>query len=510
MNPTCPSSLFKFFTLLSFVFLFTACPASITEPELGEATEDLPVINSLPAAQAYGELFRADQSSLLDRAYPAGQAGNNVYAVDEFVVLYEDEDLENARQDSATLAAEYGSRFREVRSCGCTENFNVRLWRVDSIGGTERGTSGSNTVANKIGKEDDGVSPNSFLFPSRPASNWIFPDYGALASGYSPLPHPAGDNPIKIAVLDSGIDLSLEATDIPGQGKLYFWKNPNEPIVNGTHDGTDIFCFEDDVTGWDFVNNDNNPSDDNSHGTHVAGIIARQLAQNAPEIPYVFMPLKVLDENGVGTTFDAMCAVLYAAYHRADIINASWGFYGDPDPLLERALIRAQNRGSIVVTGAGNDGMNLNEVRHFPGQFGLRDNSVIKSVIVAGGLENNPTRLWESTNFRTDAPTYPGIIAAPAKNITSLVPAFVSSNNLAEKSGTSMAAAYLSALMASYVHYRPDDLPRVIRPNMIKLISEAHSPRYFISNGVQYPYYGFNWFNVPEAYQEHQSEMRVN
>ena len=52
------------------------------------------------------------------------------------------------------------------------------------------------------------------------------------------------------------------------------WTNSFEIPDNGLDD--DENGFVDDVRGWDFVNDDNNPDDDNSHGTHVAGIAAAE------------------------------------------------------------------------------------------------------------------------------------------------------------------------------------------------------------------------------------------
>lgn len=470
--------------------------------------EDLVVIDTDAPSSTYDQLLRAHRNDLRMRNYRAGDAGLNPYSVDEFVVLYEDEDIANAVPDSARLAEIYGSRFREVKSCGCLDDFQVRLWRIDSIGGTERGRGGSDKVANDIGKESDGVSPNYYLFPQRPNNGFNSPAFTRLPQAFQPTSHPAGDDPIVIALLDSGVDLQLQGRNIPGQGSIYFWRNPNETARNGASEGPDPFCLPDDLIGWDFVNGDNNPNDDNSHGTHVAGIIAKQLTENAPDLPFTIMPLKVLDQNGVGTSFDATCAVLYAAFHRADIINASWGFYGDPDPLLERALERAEREGIFTSTGAGNDRVNLNEVRHFPGQFGLRDNNVIRGVAVVGGL--NGDKLWNQTNFRTDGDVLEGIIAAPAEEVESLVPTFVSPDQLATKSGTSMSAAYLTALAATYRRLRPDDRPGVMRHNLLRMIVLGGTTGYFRSNGERYPYYPFDWFEVGERYETYRDEMRVN
>jgi thermitase len=111
--------------------------------------------------------------------------------------------------------------------------------------------------------------------------------------------------------------------------------------------------------GYDFINSDNNPDDDNGHGTFVAGI-ASAVINNGQGISGIsenaqIMPLKVLDANGEGYESDVALAVRYAADNGAKIINLSLG--GDtPSQLLEDAVNYADSLGSIVVASSGNEG----------------------------------------------------------------------------------------------------------------------------------------------------------
>ncbi len=116
------------------------------------------------------------------------------------------------------------------------------------------------------------------------------------------------------------------------------------------------------VPGWDFVNGDSHPNDDNSHGTHVAGTLA-QSTNNFIGVAGVahgasLMPLKVLNRYGSGSYADIADAIIWAADNGADVINMS---LGGPSPsiTLEQALAYAYNQGVTIVAAAGNDEANI-------------------------------------------------------------------------------------------------------------------------------------------------------
>ena len=140
-----------------------------------------------------------------------------------------------------------------------------------------------------------------------------------------------GSDIITIAVIDSGVDLSHE--DLQG-----------------------IF-----VPGYDFVENDTIPQDDDGHGTHVVGIIAA-LTNNNKGVAGVtwgqnvkIMPLKVFGNNATTTHFHVAKAFVYAVDHGAKIINASLGSPG-PSALLQDAVRYAHQNDVVMVCAAGNDG----------------------------------------------------------------------------------------------------------------------------------------------------------
>ena len=158
-----------------------------------------------------------------------------------------------------------------------------------------------------------------------------------------------GNTDIIIGMLNTGIDPQHE--DLAQN----IWTNAGEVAGNGIDDDHDGYV--DDVHGWNFVNNTNDPSDDAGHGTHVAGI-ASAVANNGVGIAGVswhskLMPVKVLDMNGEGLYSDIALGITYAAENGAKIINMSFGGYL-PSSLLEAALLNAYPT-SLLVASAGND-----------------------------------------------------------------------------------------------------------------------------------------------------------
>ncbi len=136
---------------------------------------------------------------------------------------------------------------------------------------------------------------------------------------------------VTIAVIDTGVKQSLE--DLAG--------------TNFT-------------AGWDFVNNDNDPTDDEGHGSHVAGTIAQTTNNGAgvAGIAYnaTIMPVKVLDKRGSGSFDDIADGIYWATDNGADVINLSLGGSSDLD-ILSDAVDYAWNHGVVVVCAAGNDGV---------------------------------------------------------------------------------------------------------------------------------------------------------
>ena len=126
------------------------------------------------------------------------------------------------------------------------------------------------------------------------------------------------------------------------------------------------------LTGYDFVNDDNDATDDQAHGTHVAGTIAQATNNGigimgiAPNVS--ILPVKVLDSNGSGINTDTIDGINYAVQQGADVINLSLGSTSF-SAAEESAVNAAVNAGVVVVGATGNDGDKTGNGTYYPGSY---------------------------------------------------------------------------------------------------------------------------------------------
>jgi serine protease len=117
------------------------------------------------------------------------------------------------------------------------------------------------------------------------------------------------------------------------------------------------------VPGFDFINDDAHPNDDQGHGTHVAGTIAQSTDNELGVAGVAFgcsiMPVKVLDADGAGSHFTIAQGIVFAVENGARVINLSLGGPGQSQTLRD-AIALAHRQGVTVVCAAGNDFFNGN------------------------------------------------------------------------------------------------------------------------------------------------------
>ncbi len=238
-----------------------------------------------------------------------------------------------------------------------------------------------------------------------------------------------------VAVIDTGIDFNHSSFSHA------IWTNPGEIPGNGIDD--DHNGYIDDVHGWNFVKNTNNPSDDEGHGTHVSGIVlgTTQSIFTTPttDSNIRIMPLKFLDADGTGATSDAIKAIYYAANNGARVMNNSWG--GGPYSMaLAEAITYAYNKDIVFVVAAGNSGENNDASPSFPANYDMPN---IVSVAATDDSDNK-------ANFSNYGPATV-LLSSPGVRILSTYPGGV----FAHMSGTSMAAPIVAGVAAMMRYQSP-------------------------------------------------------
>lgn len=229
-----------------------------------------------------------------------------------------------------------------------------------------------------------------------------------------------GSKSILVADIDTGIDYR------------------HEDLVNNLWDGI----------GYDFVNNDNLPFDDQSHGTHTAGTIGatggngKGISGVSPKVS--IMALKFITAEGGGTTSDAVRAIDYAISKGVRIMSNSWGGRaepGDDNQALVDAVARADAAGILFVAAAGNDGTDNDADPVYPAAIDLPHVLTVAS-----------TSPRDSISFFSNYGRNSVDVGAPGGGILSTVP----NNGYTTFNGTSMACPHVAGLAALILAEKPE------------------------------------------------------
>lgn len=206
------------------------------------------------------------------------------------------------------------------------------------------------------------------------------------------------------------------------------------------------------VAEIDFVNHDNDATDDHGHGTHVAGIIASRDALYKGVAPDVsLMAAKVLDSTGSGWSSDVINGINWCVSHGADVINLSVGgstlYTSACDSNLDaQAVNNAVNQGVVVAVAAGNSG-SVN---------GISSPGCASKAITVGAIDKNDGRtIFSNEGSELD-------VVAPGVSVTSLN-APLKGGGFVAFSGTSMATPHVVGLAALLLEKNPNLSPQQVR-----------------------------------------------
>jgi subtilisin len=212
--------------------------------------------------------------------------------------------------------------------------------------------------------------------------------------------------------------------------------------------------------GVNLLNRDLLPFDDNGHGTHIAGTIAAASIQRgivgvAPRAS--IHPVKAFDQTGSAYISDIIAGIDWCVQNDLDIINMSFGMK-TYNKSLELAVLNAYHAGKIIVASSGNDGNKL--VIDYPARF-------TQVVSVGATTKNNKIAPFSNRGRRID-------IYAPGERIYS---AWLQ-GTYHEMSGTSMATAHVSGVIALMLAMRPNLTPLQIKSILRRCsISFSKKPR---------------------------------
>ncbi|MBN2013863.1 MAG: S8 family serine peptidase [Candidatus Altiarchaeota archaeon] len=224
-------------------------------------------------------------------------------------------------------------------------------------------------------------------------------------------------------------------------------------IINGTANQTlNWSSCSKVVGGWDFVNSDSNPWDDEGHGTHCAGIAAANGAVKGVALDARIVAVKALDDTGSGWNSDVIAGIDWCVdnslSYNISVISMSLGtdsVYGsycdDEDPPTTLAINAAVARNISVVVASGNGGHNV----------GISLPACIQNATPVGSVDDGSggTTADVFSSFTDRDSGFPEMLLAPGKWITSTVPG----GGYDTWSGTSMATPHAAGAVALLKQY---------------------------------------------------------
>lgn len=287
---------------------------------------------------------------------------------------------------------------------------------------------------------EEDVEAKIFAVPNDPRlqDQW----YLDSVSAHSAWDVTRGSSDVVIAIIDTGIDM-------------------NHPEFAGRV-----------VSPYDFYNGDNDPSDDNGHGTHVAGIAAAT-GNNGIGIAGIdwnakIMPIKALGAKGTGDISVIMTAIMWAADEGADVINMSFGASGHIRSMQE-AVDYAASKGAVLVAASGNE------------STAVACPANCNNVIAVGSVDGSDS-VSNFSNYGMDLD-----VVAPGESMLSTYP-----GGYRYLQGTSMASPVVAGVASLVKSTKPELNPRQIAETIKETATDLGSSGFDI-------YYGHGKVNANAA-----------
>jgi subtilisin family serine protease len=249
------------------------------------------------------------------------------------------------------------------------------------------------------------------------------------------------------------------------------------------------------IVGYDFYNNDSNADDDQSHGTHVAGLIAAEGhngvgVRGGSPTNVLIMPIKIFGQEGslpVQRLGILANAIRYAADNGADIINMSLGigttepqaFESGPGAIIRDALEYAVGQGALILVAAGNDSQKLDgNFMSYPAKFGLEMNGVV----TVGAFDVFDQTISSFSNYSAEYVE----LQAPGSDRSKVQQGLVSTDlnqSYSYKAGTSMATPLISG-MAALIKLFLNKFGASLSPSEMESLMKSTALKYQSLQGV--------------------------
>jgi len=379
------------------------------------------------------------------------------YSQTEFLVKYKTTSSETARKSfRKNIKADHKRTFKNV---------NIELWGIDEKSSIEK-------TIRELKKNEiiEYIEPNYIIeldeiIPNDPDFYQLWGlhntgQQGGLTDADIDAPEAwdvtTSSSSVVVAIVDTGIDWKHEdlvdniwnnlGEDADGDGQILEWNGSQWQFDSGDINNIDDDGngYVDDFVGWDFRNNDNNPFDDHSHGTHVAGTVGangnNNIGMSGVSWDVKLAALKFLSASGSGSTSDAISCIEYAVDNGIPISNNSWGGGSFSNALYDMIEYANQNN-HLFIAAAGNNSNNNDDILYYPSSYDL-DNIIS---VASTDRHDNLSYFSNYGIFNVD-------IGAPGSSIFSTTP----NNNYAIKNGTSMATPHIAGAASLVWGLHPD------------------------------------------------------